>query len=167
MVDKSTKPFANITEVNVVEQLADIPWSAQRAKQHVVSEVAQALHKVLLFNNALTSPFQKWSQGRWSANWTVNTLGEHTYTLYVCIAVLEAKVKIRKERDFGWKKILGEIKELLTTIPLDLIHESTTHENQWQEMAGHRELTFKQTQILETTSPNRFAVLSDEEAFSS
>lgn len=168
LVDKSILPFANITEVNVAEQLAGIPWSPQRAKQHVVNEVAQALQKILVFNNNHSSPFQKWAQSRWSANWTVNTTGEHTCTLYVCIAVPEAKVKIRKGKELGWKKVPGGIRELLTTITTEQIQEITTQNTQWQAMVGYRELTQnKKPQPPETTSPNRFAVLSEEDTSSS
>lgn len=168
LVDKSSLPFTSITEVTVAEQLAGIPWTALRAKQHVVNEVTQALHKVLVFNNNLTSPFQKWAQGRWVANWTVNPLGEHTCTLYVCIAVPETKVKIRKGKDFGWKSVPGVIREFLTNTNTEHIQEANLQGRHWQEMAGLKELThYSPTQPSEVTSPNRFAVLSEEDILSS
>ena len=80
--------------IQIAEILAGLPWTKNRARQHIVNEVTQTLHKFLIFNNPNTTPFHKWSQGRWYAQWTTETEGEHTCTLYVSVAVPEAKVKI-------------------------------------------------------------------------
>lgn len=166
LADKSNHSLNSITEVNVAELLAGIPWSAHRAKQHVVNEVAQALHKVLIFSNNLTSPFQKWTQGIWHANWTTSTEGEHTCTLYVTVAVPEAKVKIGKGPDFGWVNIPGPILTTIQGNTPEQIQDATSQGDQWQAMAGTKELsTFKPHPMV--ASPNRYAVLSGEETFSS
>lgn len=58
LVDKSHQPFSNIALVHVAKLLAGIPWTTSRARQHMVNEVSQALHKVLIFNNNLFNPFK-------------------------------------------------------------------------------------------------------------
>ena len=47
LVDKSAHPFTTITFVHVVELLAGIPWTTNRARQHVVNEVSQCEPKVV------------------------------------------------------------------------------------------------------------------------
>ena len=59
LVDNSKKPFATMTTMHVAELLAEIPWTTTRARQHVVNKIAHTLHKVLIFNSQLTSPFKK------------------------------------------------------------------------------------------------------------
>ena len=51
LVDNSKNPHSTITIVHIAEVLAGIPRSLLRARQHIVKETAQALHKVLIFNN--------------------------------------------------------------------------------------------------------------------
>ena len=167
LVNKSPTLPLSITEAHVAEVLAGIPWSTIRAQKHVVSETAQALNKVLIFNNTLTSPFQTWSQGKWFANWDISREGEHTCTMYVCIAVPEVKLKIRKGRDFGWRRIPDNIREVLANSPPEQIHVATPHNVQWQAMAGSKITTSPTMPQQLPTSPNHFAVLSEEESLSS
>ena len=167
LVNENNTCLMNITEVNIAELLAGIPWTTNRAQQHVVNEIAQALHKVLMFNNTRTSPFQKWSQGKWFASWTSNRDWEHTCTLYVCIAVPEAKVKVRKGRDLGWRRIPGFIKELISAPQPASIQATTTHGTQWQEMAGTQEVrSYAPDQHPTPISPNRFEVLREDNSSS-
>jgi hypothetical protein len=70
LVDNTTKSFSPITTTHIAVQLACVPWTLLRARQHIANEVAHALHKVLMFHNQYTTPFQKWSQGRWQLQWT-------------------------------------------------------------------------------------------------
>ena len=122
LIDKVPSPQLKITEVHIAEVLAGIPWTPQRAQQHVVNEVAQALQKVLIFNSHLTSPFQKWAQGQWFANSSINLEGEHLCTLYVCVAVPESKIKIRKGRTLGWTRIPAHITDRLANTAAGQIH---------------------------------------------
>ena len=83
LVDKKTPPHSSVVQVWVAEKLAGLPWTPTRARQHIVNEISQALHKVFIFNNNLSNPFQTWDQGRWFGGWTEDSEGEHTYTLFV------------------------------------------------------------------------------------
>lgn len=166
LVNKAKSSPMSITEVNVAEVLAGIPWTKSRAQQHVVNEVAQALHKILMFNNNNNSPFQKWAQGKWFANWTSALEGEHTCTLYVCVAVPESKVKIRKGRDIGWRRIPERIRAILAAPDTEHIQEAAEQTTHWQEMAGPNETWTIKPQPT-GLSPNRYAVLSEEETPSS
>lgn len=55
--------------------------------------------------------------------------GKHTYTLYVSITVPEAKVKIKKGHDLGWKRIPETIKELLNASTSEQIQDAKEHGN--------------------------------------
>lgn len=121
--------------------------------------------KVLVFNNQDNFPFQKWSQGKWHAHWTVTLEGDHLCSLYVTIATPENKIKIRKGKDIIWRPLLGTITELLTNVPseeIQVVGEKAIH---WHEMIGQREA------LLHTTTPpdytaalkNPFSALFDEE----
>lgn len=107
--------------MQVAEQLARIPSTPNRARQHVVNKVAQSLHKVLVFNNTNTSPSQTWTQGDWYAQWTSHTEGKHTCTMYVNILVQEHKTKIRKGRNLEWREISELAVEMLTNQPTEAI----------------------------------------------
>ena len=106
----------SITFVHIAEVLAGVPWTVQRARQHVVNETAQALLKVLIFSNQHNTPFQKWDQGLWFSQWTDTEDEEHLCTLYVNIAAPENKIRIRKGRNLGWKEVPKDIKEVLTNL---------------------------------------------------
>lgn len=121
LVDKKIIPHTTIALVQIAELLAGIPWTTRRAREHVVNETSQALHKVLIFNNNLSNPFQKWSQGRWFANWREDADGEHTCTLIASITVPEAKVKPRKGQNFKWQPIPTEIQAQIAAHTLDNI----------------------------------------------
>jgi hypothetical protein len=45
LVDNSKQPFTIITTVHIAELLAIIPWPPQRARQHIVNKVAEALQQ--------------------------------------------------------------------------------------------------------------------------
>ena len=77
LVDTKTSPPSAIIQVHIAEFLAGIPWTPLRARQHVVNEISQTLHKVLIFNNNLSNPFQKWQHGNWFACWGEDAEGEH------------------------------------------------------------------------------------------
>lgn len=77
LVDPKTSPPSAVTHVHIAELLAGIPWTSSRARQHVVNEISQALHKVLIFNNNTSNLFQKWQQGTWFASWVEEAEGDH------------------------------------------------------------------------------------------
>ena len=121
--------------MNIAEQLAGVPWTPARAKQHVVDETSLSLNKVLIFNNNLSNPFQTWQQGSWFASWEEGPEGEHTCTLYASVSVTEQKVKPRKGQHFKWQPVPGVIKEQLAAHTAATITQVTNH-NQWHTLAG-------------------------------
>lgn len=147
--------------------LAGVPWTTIRARQHIVNEVSQALHKVLVFNNQHNTPFQKWSQGLWHSQWARSNDGEHVCTLYVSIAVPEHKVKFRKGRELGWRSVPEPIKEVLSTSNLDEIQETTEGGRHWKAMAGGRFSNNNPPQTQVGAGQNPFSVLGGEEELSS
>ena len=104
LVDSQGPSFGAIANVHIAEVLAGIPWTQTRARQHVVDEVSHMLYKLLIFNNNISNPFQRWSQGQWYAQWGQGTKGESICTLYVSIDVPEQKVKPRKGNNMSWRK---------------------------------------------------------------
>jgi hypothetical protein len=161
LVDRRGHSFGAIAYVHIAEVLAGIPWTQHRARQHVVDEVSQILHKKLIFNNNLSNPFQKWNQGQWYAQWGQGEDGESICTLYVSIDVPEQKVKPRK---VGWRKEHGEIslvRSLQITEEIQLVEQDNP---QWLKMAGRLPMQTKEQMPPE--SHNRFATLLEEEASS-
>jgi hypothetical protein len=167
LVDNSKHPYSNITTVHIAEVLAGIPWSLLRVKQHIVNETAQALHKVLMFNNQHNTPFQTWDQGLWFSQWEKLPDGEHVCTLYVSIAAPESKIKIRKGRKIGWRAIPESIKTALTSTQTDTIQEVAELKPQWQIMTGKRDFLHTRQQAPTPTESNPFSVLNVEEEQSS
>jgi exonuclease III len=104
--------------------MAGLPWTLQRARQHIVNEVTQALQKFLVFNSQHTTPFHKWTQGRWYSTWSNTSEGEHICTLYISIDVPESKIKIRKGKNFGWHPIPNIIQALLQEHPTEDIWDA-------------------------------------------
>lgn len=160
LVDKSRHPNTTIAQVQVAELLAGIPWTQSRARQHVVDEVSQALHKFLIFNNNLSNPFQTSSQGCWFSHWSQQP-EENICTLFVCVAVQEHKIKPRKGRSFGWRRVPTNIKELLQLHMTEDIHDTPEH-NQWHQMTGDAPEVRPTPQDTPATT-NRFSVLVEEE----
>jgi hypothetical protein len=115
LVDNRGPSFGVVAYVHIAEVLAGIPWTQVRARQHVVDEVSQTLHKLLIFNNNISNPFQSWNQGQWYAQWAQGTEGESICTLYVSIDVPEQKVKPRKGNTLSWRKEPVEISLLHTS----------------------------------------------------
>jgi hypothetical protein len=154
LVDNSKPYHTPITIVHVVEQLAGVPWTLLRVKQHIVTEVSQALHKVLIFNNQSTSPIYKWDQSKWFSEWSVSEEGEHLCMLYATIAIPESKLKIRKGKDFGWRQIPAVVHNALSDQYTEVIQEVGDRRNEWQEMSGLREASSSSINIeVEPTSP--------------
>ena len=169
LVDKSKSPHTTIASANIAELLVGVPWTLPRVRQHIVNETAHALHKVLIFNNQHNTPFQKWDQGNWFSHWSTTTDGDHLCTCYVNIAVPENKVKIRKGRDFGWKKVPPAIHNLLTAPHTELIQDVAEYGTQWQDMAGGKKEATNPSPLPTYTPPanNPFAALSEEKETSS
>jgi hypothetical protein len=136
LVDRRGSSFGAIAHVHIAELLAGIPWTQGRARQHVVNEVSQTLHKSLIFNNNLSNPFQNWAQGRWFAKWGAGTEGEHICTLFVSIDTPEHKVKPRKGFQLGWRREPEEISVILTTLGTEDIQIIDSTHLLWQKMAG-------------------------------
>lgn len=168
-MDNNNQPFTPITTVHIAEVLAEIPWTIQRARQHIVNEVAQALHKVLIFNNQHNTPFQKWAQGHWHSQWSTSAEWEYICTLYTCIAVPENKVKIRKGRELGWEIIPVPINEILTSPNNEEIHDVEDNGPHSQEMegAGKETVTATLAHVYATPVKKPFSVLGDEKEYSS
>ena len=161
LVDTITQPYTPIATVHIAEVLAGIPWSTQRARQHVVNEVAKGLLKVLIFNNQHNTPFQKWSQGRWQAGWSLSPDGEHMCTLYVTIATPESKIRIRKGKALKWSPIPERIKEILNSEHKESIQTVGEHSSTWLEMTGQLPKQIK------TADAKSFSALLDAEALPS
>ena len=165
LVDKRCKPFGPIAYVHIAEVLAGIPWTSSRAKLHVVNEVSLAMHKILIFNNNFSNPFQRWNQGQWYAQWTYGTEGESVCTLYVSIDVLEQKVKPRKGNNMGWRKEPMEVSTIRASQLIEDIHLIEAEQTLWQSMAGLLP-TLKATDQAPPESHNRFATLLEDEVVS-
>ena len=136
LVDKKTPPHSPVVHVWVAEQLAGLPWTPTRARKHVVNEISQALHKVLIFNNNLSNPFQTWDQGRWFGGWTEDSEGEHTCTLFVSVATLESKVKLQKRQHLKWQPVPVAMHKLIMAHTADCIASTEEHHRQWFQMIG-------------------------------
>ena len=162
LVDRRGQSFSAIVYVHIAEVLAGIPWTQCRARQHIVDEVSQALHKILIFNNNLSNPFQKWVQGNWYAQWGLGTEGEVICTLYVSIDVPEQKVKPRKGQHMGWRKEPVAISEVRNSLTTEEIHLVSPEHTLWQLMAG-RLPGKKATEQAPPESHNRFATLLEDE----
>jgi hypothetical protein len=137
LVDKKIPPFTTIVQVHVAEVLAGVPWSTTRAKEHIVNETSHALHRVLIFNNNLSNPFQTWNQGSWFASWVEDVEGEHTCTLLVSVAVLESKVKPKKGQNFQWQTVPATIREQIARNSSAMI--TLVDEQQWSIMIGKQQ----------------------------
>ena len=169
LVDNSKQTCNTITTVNIAELLAGVPWTLQRARQHIVNAIAQALHKVLIFNNQHNTPFHKWEQGKWFSQWSDTPEGDKMCTCFVSVAVPESKIKIRKGRAIGWKKVPAVINAIVSASQTDLIQDVEENGTHWQEMAGLKVIPTPASKHTPTTTfvRNPFAVLSEEEDFSS
>ena len=165
LIDKSKKTFKTITVVHIAELLGGVPWSTERVRNHIVSEVGQALHKVLIFNNQHTTPIHQWEQGSWYSQWTASPEGEHICTIYVNIAVPESKIKPRKGRAFGWRTIPSVIQEALAQPRTELIQDVANLGTHWQAMTGHQ-VPPPSFDTPTPTAGNPFSVLGEEETSS-
>ena len=161
LVDKRGQQFGAIVYVHIAEQLAGIPWTQSRARQHIVNEVSQSLHKLLIFNNNLSNPFQKWSQGQWYAQWGQGSEGANICTLYVSIDTPEHKVKPRKGFQMGWRREPVEVSSLRTVSTTEDIQVVDPDSTLWQKMAGR--LPNPPVEQHPPESHNRFASLLEEE----
>ena len=163
LVDSRGPSFGVIAHVHIAEVLAGIPWTQMRARQHVVDEVAQMLHKILIFNNNMFNPFQRWNQGQWYAQWGQEVEGDAICTLYVSIDVPEQKVKPRKGNNLSWRKEPRAVSLIRTSQLTEDIQPVDPDNTLWQQMAGR--LPLKPTkEHMPPESHNRFAsLLADEE----
>lgn len=169
LVDKCNQTFTPITVLHIAEVLAGVPWNANRVKHHIVNELAQALHKILIFNNQHSTTIHKWKQSYWFSHWTEDIDGEHTCTLYANIAVPKSKIKLRKGREIGWRKIPAPIQTILSSPSSEEIRDVEINEAHWQAMTGLQG-SASRTQPHTEDNPaarNSFAVLSEEEVLHS
>lgn len=163
LVDNKHTPHQPIAHVHIAELLAGLPWTESRARQHVVNEVAQALHKVLIFTNKVPNPFQKWKHGYWFAGWEGDSEGDHICTLYAIVQVQETKLKPRKGQNFGWRRVPTKIWERIHSHNVDMIEDGEPERAQWQQMLGTPRRNLHKPNIPTASSPNRFSVLSEED----
>ena len=147
-----------ITQVHIVELLAGVPWTESRVRQHVVSEAAQALYKVIGFTNPSQNPLQKWKHGKWFANWEEDKEGEYICTLYVWVATEDNKLKPRKGHSHGWSRVPIEIEERVRLHIFDSIEAITEDKTHWHNLL-HSGGTSSSSGAAITTTQNQFAVL--------
>lgn len=170
LVDTRATTHKPIALVHIAEILAGIPWTEQRVKQHVVSEVAQALHKIFVFTSKSPNPLQKWKHGKWFATWEEDTEGEHTCTLHVSIKVQEAKLKPRRGQNLGWRKVPIHVLEKINAHITDTIVDGAEDAQHWQQMTRREAsegTTKSQTHPPGVTSHNRFSALLEEKLLNS
>ena len=161
LTDTKSLPLSALAQVHIAELLVGVPWTASRARQHVVNEVSHALHKVLIFNNNLSNPFQKWNQGRWFAHWAQDNDGDHICTIFVSIAVTEDKVKPRKGQYFKWQPVPADIQDQITGHTPESIASVDTEFQSWYDMTGrHQWHMNKQGSSLHTAASNVETTLS-------
>ena len=162
LVSSKSHSLQPIARVHIAELLAGVPWTETSAKSHVVSEVAHALHKIFVFTNKVVSPLQKWSQGSWYATWDEETVDEYVCTLYVTILAQEAKLKPRKGHTVSWKRAPAELWSRLQEHSTETIADGSITRTLWQTMVPNNQES-KESQLSVSTSPNRFAVLSEDD----
>lgn len=167
MVDQKCTPHQPIAQVHIAELLAGIPWTETSTRQHVVREVAQALHKVFIFTSKAPNPLQKWKHGCSFAGWEGDSEGEHTCTLYIIVQVQEAKLKPRKGHNFGWRRVPTKIWERVTLHSSDRIEDSEAERTQWQQVVGSTRRSFIKQTPAAGLSPNRYSVLSEDDLLTS
>lgn len=132
-------------------------------KQHVVSEVAQALNKVLVFTSKVPNPLQKWKHGCWFASWEGDSEGDHICTLYVSVQVQETKIKPRKGQNFGWHKVPAPIWERITSHNSTQIADSEGERSYWQQMIGIPRRSLNKPNPFTGPQQNRFSILTEED----
>lgn len=155
-----------ITQIHIAELLVGVPWTETRVRQHIVSEVAQALYKVLVFTNPASNPLQKWKQGKWFAYWEGEREGEHTCTLFVSVPVQENKIKPRKGHAHGWHSMPGEINERIQLHNLEAIEEITSDSAQWNNLISP-DTTSSSELGAAADNQNRYTVLRGENTLTS
>ena len=162
LVSSKTHAFQPIARVHIAELLSGVPWTETSAKHHVVSEVAHALHKIFVFTTKVPNPLQKWRQGSWFATWDEETVDEFVCTLYVHILTQEAKLKPRKGHTVSWRRAPPELWSRLHDHTIESIADGTSDRTLWQQMVSNSQDS-KESRSSVSTSPNRFAVLSEED----
>ena len=171
LIEKKLNSYTPIAIAHVAEILAGIPWTMKRARQHVVNELSQALHKVLIFGNNSFNPIQQWNQGQWFSEWAATPDGEYNCTLYAIIVVTENKVKIRKGKNLEWRHSPTLLKENLAGPKLEDIQELGSEGPQWKEFTGWSDSTTSTSTSTPTrpfteVSTNPFSVLCEEDTSS-
>jgi hypothetical protein len=152
----------SIAQVHIAELLAGVPWTETRVRQHVVSEVAQALYKVLVFPKPSDNPLQKWKQGKWFASWEGELEGDHTCTLFVTVPVQESKIKPRRGHTYGWSRLPSELRDRIqshSSEDIEAIIEDRTH---WYKTILPEPPISNHTSEMAAATQNRFAILSEE-----
>ena len=162
LVNNKANAQKSIAQVHIGEQLAGIPWTETRTRQHIVNEVAQALYKVLVFTNPTANPLQKWKYGKWFAEWTGELDGDYICTLYVSVPVQENKIKPRKGHSYGWHKVPQDIRECISLHTTETIEAVQEERASWHKMIQAEASHSKPGSEATTTHQNRFAVLSEE-----
>ena len=167
LVSSKRQQFQPLAQVHIAELLAGIPWAEQSAQQHVVSEVAHALHKIFVFTSKIINPLQEWKHGRWFATWEEDVSEEHVCTLYVTISVKENMLKPRKGHTINWRRVPQDMWERIQAPQSDVIVEADSERLQWQQMAFAPTPSSKEVRPSATTSPNRFSILSEDDNLTS
>lgn len=162
LVDLKTNQPQPLAKVHIAEQLAGIPWTATRVRQHIVNEVAQALYKVFVFTNPSLNPLQRWKHGKWFARWEGDKEGDQTCTLYVCLKVQEQKLKPKKGHNVGWQKLPDDVRDRIQSHIEDTIETFADEDLFWSKPAKKTQHPpSASTQLTTTVHPNRFSILSE------
>lgn len=78
--------------------------------------------------------------------------------------IQESKVKPRKGKDFGWRKVPQSLQHQVTTHTIDLIVDIEDDRAAWQQMAGVRNKDPNTNlRTTESAKQSRFVALSEEE----
>lgn len=98
---QNTQPIA---QVNIAELLAWILWTENKVRQHIVNEVSQALHIILVFTNRAANPLQRWKHGTWMSSWEGEPEGR--IYMYVVCKHLDSgnQSQIKKRTKHGMEK---------------------------------------------------------------
>jgi hypothetical protein len=159
--DMETNPPQPVAHVHIAELLAGIPWTETRVRQHIVSEVAQALYKAFVFTNPSLNPLQKWRHGKWFVSWEEEAEGDQICTLHVGIQVQENKLKPRKGQQHGWSISPDDLRDRLQAHNTDTIETLEDNLHIWHKTPSKQHTATTSTQEASIAHPNRFSILRE------
>ena len=132
----NTKPNTHkaIAQVHIAELLAGVPWTENRAQQHMVSEVAQALYKIFIFTNPAQNPLQWWNKGQWFAHWEKEHEGAHVCTIYVSVIAKANKMRPRRGQTLDWHNVPAEVQTRIQNHSSETIEAIEDDGHHWYKL---------------------------------